>query len=167
MDKEFAARIGDGLEEGVDRILAEANELLGEVGLNLRAGSTQRWRSDDAAAAMADLLDSADAQALRLPGRAMLAITAQHSGRYDGWFQGAAGSAIARYYDVDRGRIFTLIAHEVAHLIGARHHEAEAECDGDGCIMDRRGFDHARTWCHHHEQQIKDIIYSTLDPAAA
>ncbi len=124
VDEEFAVRIGDGLEAGVYRMLAGANELLGQVGLNLRVGSIQRWRSDDGAEAMAGLLDSAEAQALRLPGRAMLAITGQRSGRYDGWNRRA--STIVRYYEIDRGRNSTLIAHEVAHLLGARHHE-----DGD------------------------------------
>jgi hypothetical protein len=166
VDEEFAARTGVGLDAVVHRMLAEASELLGEVGLNLRVGSIQRWRSADAAESIAALLASADTQALRLRGRVMLAITGQRSGTYDGWNRRSGASAIVRYYEADRGRVSNLIAQEVAHLLGARHHEAEDECDGDGCIIDRKGFAHAETWCHHHEQAIIDIIVSTLDPSA-
>lgn len=162
VDEEFVNHIGKDWENRVREIVRNANKLNGQVGLNLKVVSVQRWRSDDAEATLEALLNSAERQTHRNSGNLLLAITCQDTVKYDGLSQTSERAVIVQYYHKHQERNAALIAHEVGHILGARHHEQEDECDGDGCIMDREGYDHASQWCHHHEEQIQKSIAATL-----
>lgn len=158
VDEEFVERAGDSWEDRALRIIQETNAILSPVGLSLKVASIQQWRSDDEEHSMAALLGSAGQQVQREPGRLLLAITCQDTVSYDGWAQESSRRAIVQFYHQDDRRNSALIAHEVAHVLGAKDHEADDDCDGEGCIMDGKGYAHATTWCEHHLSVIQEAV---------
>jgi hypothetical protein len=162
VDEEFVEQAGDGWEAHVNELLAEANALLGPVGLSLAAESIQRWRSDDAVNRISAQLISAENQSDRVPSNLFLAFTGQQTGNRDGYMWESETRAIARFYPERRQRTASVIAHEIGHLLGARHHQDDEECTEQGCIMDQSGFVHATRWCEHHRQVIQEFISESL-----
>jgi hypothetical protein len=158
----LAAGTARDCDAGVYDLLAAANALMNPIGLNLTAGSVQRWRSDDAVAYISSQLISAERQAERTPSNLFLAITGQRTVSFDGYAVESETRAIVRFYPERREHTASLVAHEVGHLLGAKHHEDDDECTGHGCVMDRSGYASATTWCDHHTQQIREYLTSNL-----
>ena len=162
VDEEFMEQVGDRWEQHVYEMVASANNLFAGVGLDIEIASVTRWLSDDAVESLATLLGSSEEQVQRGPGRLLLVITCQDTIKYDGWAQNSKNGVIMRFYHDGQEKNAGLIAHEIGHLLGGRHHEDEEDCIEDGCIMDQRGYAHATTWCPHHQEVIEDEIASRL-----
>jgi hypothetical protein len=167
VDEDFVNRLGDDWGDELQMTLDGANALLAPVGLTVQTASTQQWRSDDDLYYISSHISSAERQIRRIPGYLFLAITGQDTIKYDGWSQESGSRLIVQFDHNFPRRIHSLIAHEIGHLLGARHHEDEEGCVGDGCIMDGKGYAHATTWCEHHLQLIHDNIASALAPRGA
>lgn len=163
VDEEFVHQMGEDWENRVREMALDVNSVTGQVGLNLVIVSIQRWRSDDSQDSLAALLEAAERDSSRGSGNLLLVITCQDASRYDGFSQPSRGRVIVQYYHKEQRRNSTLIAHEVGHVLGVKHHEQEEECDGAGCIMDRRGYAHAMQWCQHHKEQIQKSIAMALN----
>ncbi len=162
LDEEFISSSDLEPGEAVDKILRDANGLLAVAGVSVRAGTIGQWRSDDSERSIPILLRSAVEQGVATEGNMFLAITGQYTGTYDGWSEGPGHRLIVRYYDESAFRTRALVAHEVGHLLGARHHEREEDCDEDGCVMAEQGFAYADTWCDDHLEVIGEGIEALL-----
>ncbi len=162
VDDDFVGRMGSDWLDEVDETVDGANRLLEKVGVRIDVASVQRWRSDETEVSSSALLASAVAQVQGVPGRLLLAITSQDTVKYDGWADVPGGRVLSHFYHQGKRRNHALIAHEVGHVLGARHHENEDECTEDGCIMDEAGYAHADTWCEHHERAIRQHIATIL-----
>lgn len=162
IDEEFVIQVGDDWETEVYRMVEEGDSLLKEVGLELKVVSIQRWRSDNEEDSIEALLNSVELQIKRDPRHLLLAITCQDTAKYDGWAQPSKSQAIVKCSPKKAESKELLIAHEVGHLLGARHHEDEEECTEDGCIMGHVGPGYFTNWCQHHQQVIEEYIANRL-----
>lgn len=162
VDEDFIARVGDNWESRVRQTVARANTLLAQVGVSIRVASLQQWHSDDQEDSITEDLASAERQVKRGPGNLLVAITPQGAVKYDGWAEERLNRIIIHFYEDGELRNSALLAHEVGHVLGAHHHEDEEECTEEGCIMDREGYAHATTWCHHHRNVIREHLASAL-----
>ncbi|MEE9198712.1 MAG: M12 family metallo-peptidase [Dehalococcoidia bacterium] len=161
-DEDFVNRLGSGWELQIREMLSEANLLLAAIGLHIKVHSIQQWHSNDAQQHISTLLGSAGLQVERVPGHLFLAITGQPTVRYDGYAMESGSQIGVRFYLGDPRHNSSLISHEIGHLLGAVHHEDEAECTEDGCIMDQRGYAHATHWCQHHKRLLMENVASRI-----
>ena len=162
VDEDFVFRAGGGWESQGYQMVATANELLMPLGLSITLVSVQRWRSESTLRQLSALLASAERQVETVPGRLLLAVTAQDTTRYDGFAEESGSRVIVRFWPDNQDRNAMLIAHEVGHLLGSKHHAEEKECTEEGCIMNRKGYAHATEWCAHHQRLIRENIALTL-----
>lgn len=154
VDEEFIERNGTDWRDAVDLALASANDLLEQVGVHVEMASLSTWRSNDQQSHMSRILDEVLAATQRGSGRLLLAITCQDSVRFDGMARDSMAAVVTRHVHDDWQRNGSLIAHEIAHLLGAEHHPADEECESDGCLMDPAGYAHATEWCDDHREVI-------------
>ncbi len=166
VDEDFIRQVGEKWLGEVFEMITGANSLLSQIGLTVRVASVQEWRSEDFQDSIANLLASAESQVHRANGRLLLAITCQDTVKYDGWAQEGNERVIVKFYHEGQKRNSALIAHEIGHLLGARHHEDDEECTGDGCVMDQKGYAHATTWCDHHQEVVEQNIQLWLSNQA-
>ena len=167
VDEDFIAQVGKGWEPYVYQAVDDANYLLEPVGMRIVAASIQRWHSDDEEESLAAHLSSAEQQVRHNLGRLLIVITSQDTVKFDGWAVAARDRVGVQFYLYDPQRSVALIAHEVGHILGARHHEEEEECTSDGCIMNRSGHAHLTSWCEHHQHLIRENVASKLAAQAS
>lgn len=172
VDDDFIVTNGDDWRDDITEMMAGANGLLGQVGVEIRIGSVGIWVSDEGAGSLRELIESAEMHAQRDPSRLLIVITCQDSSQKDGLAQRSRGRVIVEYYHQDVPRNSALLTHEIGHLFGAGHHEDAVECVGDGCIMDEKGYEHEEEWCDHHRDLILGNVQAALttpnnaDPAS-
>lgn len=155
VDEEFIEYASDDWRYKVYEIIEEADRLTSEAGLGLELHSLGRWHSQDDVRFISSHIQHIGKQVNSLPGLLTLAITGQATTRNDGYVRLQDGVIIVQY-DARRPRgIYSLIAHEIGHIVGVNHHDAEEECTEDGCIMDAEGHEYSDTWCTHHKQEIE------------
>lgn len=158
VDEEFIERHGSDWLDALDLALDSANSVLKEVGVRVEMVSLSTWESNDKQAHMSRILDGVLAVTRRGPGRLLLAITCQDSVRFDGIARASNAAVVIRYNHDGWQRTGSLIAHEVAHLLGADHHREDEECESDGCVMEPAGYAHATEWCDEHREVIRAYL---------
>ena len=109
---------------------------MAQVGLGITVASVRQRRSDEREESIAALLEAAALGADTRPGNVLLAITDQHTVKYDGWAQTREARFTARFDHNDKQRNASLIAHELGHLLWTRHHDYDDDCTGDVTPMD-------------------------------
>ena len=166
VDDDFVTLTGSDWRLAAPRLVEGANDLLAAVDLRLRVNQVRRWRSDNAVDAISEHLSAAERQVQSTPGHLFLAIIRRNNRRYDAWARRSESAAIVELYAGDPLLTHSLIAHEVGHLLGVKHHEDDEDCTGDGCLMDQKGYDHLKTWCEHHQDVIRDIVSNGLAGAS-
>ncbi len=166
VDDDFVTLTGSDWRLAAPRLVEGANDLLAAVHLQLKVNGVRQWRSEDAVDAISKHLAAAERQIPSTPGHLFLAIIGRNDFRYDGWARRSEGAAIVEFYADDPLVTHSLIAHEVGHLLGAKHHADDEDCTGDGCLMEQKGYDHLETWCEHHQDVIRDIVSAGLDDAS-
>lgn len=166
VDDDFVTLTGSGWRQAVPMLVEGANDLLAAVDLRLKVNEIRQWRSDDAVDAISEHLATAERQIQSTPGHLFLAIIRRNNLRYDGWARRSESAAIVEFYPGDPLVTHSLIAHEVGHLLGAKHHEDDEDCTGDGCLMEQKGYDRLETWCEHHQDIIREVVSTGLADAS-
>lgn len=156
VDEEFVTQVGERWRAEVLEIVAGANVVLEPVGIFVEVVSIQQVASDDTLDSMSMLLKDVGKKLQRTQGRLLIVITCQDTVKYDGWANASHNEMAVRFYHTERERNSSLVAHELGHVLGARHHEQEHECIEDGCIMDQQGYANATHWCQHHIDVLHD-----------
>ncbi|MDA1257720.1 MAG: M12 family metallo-peptidase [Chloroflexi bacterium] len=162
VDEEFVERHGTEWRNTLDLALDSANEVLKKVGVRVEMVSLSTWESNDDQTHMSRILDGVLATTQRGSGRLLLAVTCQDSVRFDGMARDSAAAVVARYIHDDWQRNGSLIAHEIAHLLGAEHHPTDEECESDGCLMEPAGYAHAAEWCDDHIEAIGAFLAAAV-----
>ena len=162
IDDDFMITNGANWRDRVSEMVRGTNDLLGQVGIEIRIGSIDPWVSESDAGSLQVLVESAESQSQRDPSRLLIVITCQDPPKVDGLAQSGYGRVIVEYYHNDVTRNAALLSHEIGHLFGASHHEDAIECVGDGCVMDEKGFQHYEDWCNHHRELIGENTRAAL-----
>ena len=158
VDEEFIERNGTEWRDVLDLALGSANSVLKEVGVRIEMVSVSTWESDDDQAHMSRILDGVLAVTPRGTGRLLLAVTCQDSDRFDGIARDSEAAVVVRYNHDNWRYTGSLIAHEIAHLLGAAHHPEDEECESDGCVMEPAGYADVTEWCDDHREDIRAYL---------
>jgi len=158
VDEEFIERNGTEWRDVLDLALGSANSVLKEVGVRIEMVSVSAWESDDEQTHMSRILDGVLAVTPRGTGRLLLAVTCQDSDRFDGIARDSEAAVVVRYNHDNWRYTGSLIAHEIAHLLGAAHHPEDEECESDGCVMEPAGYADVTEWCDDHREDIRAYL---------
>lgn len=154
VDEEFMEQNGTDWRDALDLVLDSANDILKDVDVRVESVSISTWKSNDEQTHMSQILDGVLLSTQRGSGRLMLAITCQDSVRFDGIARESVSAVVIRHVHDNWQRNGSLMAHEIAHLLGAVHHPETETCESDGCLMEPAGYANATEWCDEHREAI-------------
>lgn len=146
LDDEWRDTFGPEATAQALKILDSASQLFEPLCLAFRPSEITVWDSQESATTITELHQAASDELREFQGQYMLVLTgsAMHGG-LDGFASGAY--AVVERHSEDERRDVAVIAHELGHLVGLRHHVLSC-----GCIMDRTGY--ATAWCPFHRALI-------------
>ncbi len=133
-------------------LLASTSRLFEPFCLRFRPLEFIAWSPTEAANSAQELHRLGVRDLSRFRGDYLLILSDSHlHGRVDGYASGR--HALVRHHSQDREWDVVVIAHELGHLVGLRHH-----LNSCGCVMDQSGF--TKQWCPFHQELLTKAAMS-------
>lgn len=144
VDEEWLGRTDVQPAEEARSLLAQASALFRGTDIHLLPIRTETWLSPDDIESAEPLLASMRSSVSHDEGDIVVGFTAQRLEGTDGFAEVGGRYALASHHPGHPERDATVVAHEVAHLFGARH-----ACDWPGHLglMAEKGYDEPELLC--------------------
>ncbi len=146
-DEAWRQTYGNEAQARARQLLADTNHILEPAGLVLSVASFQSWSSVDHDQSMSRMLAHLDDTVPAEPGQLVIGLTGRQISRVDGIAHVDHIHLVARLHPGKPQLDGLVVAHEIGHLLGAKHHK----CTHDYlCVMAPKSFSSPPRWCEHH-----------------
>jgi hypothetical protein len=154
-DEEWQRAHGAGAEFAAHQLVREADRILEPTGVDLAFVEYRTWAPAGNGGPMIRLLNQLESSVPAGPGYLVIGLTGRRVSRVDGIARMGHSHLVARDHPVQPEYDALVVAHEIGHLMGAKHHHCHHNYL---CVMTPKGFELPSRWCAHHVQEIQ--LYS-------
>ncbi len=147
MDEAWQQAYGVEAEATARQLIAATNRVLEPTGIRLAVTDYLTWAGQEGGPSMSGMLEHLESSVPARPDQFVIGLTGRQISRVDGIAHVGHIHLVARRHPDRPSYDGLVVAHEIGHLLGAKHHD----CDHDyRCVMAPKGFGLPARWCAHH-----------------